>query len=127
VSGVRVDVWLWSVRLFKTRSAATSACRRGAVRVNGKVVKASRSLAPDDTVAARIAGRERVVEVVEMPSKRVGAPVAAKAYIDNSPPPDPRPTRSGPTALRERGSGRPTKRDRRQIERFTGRAEGKET
>lgn len=89
------------------------------MRVNGAVVKASRTLSTGDTVTARIAGRARIVEVVEMPRKRVGAPIAAKAYIDNSPPPDPRPTRSGPTAVRERGSGRPTKRDRRQIERFT--------
>lgn len=121
MAGVRVDVWLWSVRLFKSRSAATDACRRGVVRIDGVVAKPSRSVVAGNTVTARVAGRARIVEVVQTPNKRVGAPLAAEAYIDHSPPPEARPARAGPTAVRERGSGRPTKRDRRQMEQFTRR------
>jgi len=80
---VRVDVWMWSVRLFRTRTASTAACTNGSVRINDVVVKASRKVEPGDRVVVKAGGRLRVVEVVETPSKRVGASVAAEAY--NSP------------------------------------------
>ena len=119
--GVRVDVWLWSVRIYKTRSSANSACSAGNVRINGSVVKASKVVSPGQMITARTRGRVRIVEVVELHTKRVGAEVAQAAYIDNSPPVEPRGPKAGPTGVREPGTGRPTKRDRRQIDKLRGR------
>lgn len=123
-SGVRVDVWLWAVRVFRTRTAATDACRAGKVRVNGTPAKAAQRIVAGDRVAARAAGRIVDLEVVEPISKRVGAARAAECHVDHSPPPvvtqspDDAETLAGE---RERGAGRPTKRDRRRMDRFTGR------
>ncbi len=116
---VRVDSWLWSVRLFKTRSAAAEACRGGHVQINGVTVKPSRPVVPGDRVRARVGDRERIVEVVRVIAKRVGAPVAAQCLIDHSPAPVPRAELGVP--VRDRGAGRPTKRERRQLDRLRGR------
>ena len=115
-----MDSWIWSVRLAKTRSAASSACRAGHVRVNGARVKPAHAIRAGDEVRLRQEGRERVVVVVRVITKRVGAPIAAECYIDNSPPPPPR-EKAVPVAVRDRGAGRPTKRERRSIEKLLGR------
>ncbi|MDX6331845.1 MAG: ribosome-associated heat shock protein Hsp15 [Streptomycetaceae bacterium] len=114
---VRVDSWIWSVRLTKTRSLAAAACRAGHVRVNGERVKPAHVLRSGDEVRLRDAGRERIVVVSRLVRKRVGAAVAAECFIDNSPPP---PSREEVVVVahRDRGAGRPTKRDRREIERL---------
>lgn len=117
---VRVDSWIWSVRLTKTRSMAASACRAGHVRVNGERVKPAHSVKAGDEVRLRVAGRERIVVVKHLLRKRVGAPVAAEAYVDNSPPPPPREELVA-APRRDRGAGRPTKRERRETERLRGR------
>ncbi|MET7713236.1 RNA-binding S4 domain-containing protein [Streptomyces sp. NPDC005407] len=114
---VRVDAWIWSVRLTKTRSQAASACRAGHVRVNGERVKPAHTLRAGDQVRLFHAGRERLVVVSKIVRKRVGPPVATQCYVDNSPPPPPREF-TAPVAVRERGAGRPTKRDRRELERL---------
>jgi len=119
-SGVRVDVWLWAVRIFRTRTAATTACSAGNVRVNGTIAKPSKTVSAGDRVTSRVAQRDRDLEVVELPTKRVGATVAATALVDHSPPPEPRAMRPAKTAARDPGSGRPTKRDRRQIDKLRG-------
>ncbi|MET7616209.1 RNA-binding S4 domain-containing protein [Streptomyces sp. NPDC005408] len=116
---VRVDAWIWSVRLTKTRSQAASACRAGHVRVNGDRVKPAHVLRAGDEVRLSHAGRERRVVVSKIVRKRVGAPVAVQCYVDNSPPPPPREF-VAPVAIRDRGTGRPTKRDRREMERLQG-------
>ena len=116
---VRVDSWIWSVRLTKTRSMAASACRGGHVRVNGERVKPAHPVRVGDQVRLRQAGRERVVVVSRVVRKRVGAPVAVECYVDNSPPPPPREA-VAPAGVRDRGTGRPTKRDRREMERLRG-------
>ena len=72
----RVDRWLWAVRLYKTRSAATTACRGGHVRVNGVAAKPATPLRAGDRVAAVVGDRLRVLEVVQVIDKRVGAAVA---------------------------------------------------
>jgi ribosome-associated heat shock protein Hsp15 len=119
--GGRVDSWIWSVRLTKTRSTASDACRAGHVRVNGVRVKPAHAVRPGDEVRLRYEGRERVVVVQRVITKRAGAPVAAECYIDNSPPPPPR-EEAVPVAARDRGTGRPTKRERRSIEKLLGRS-----
>ncbi|MEU6808487.1 RNA-binding S4 domain-containing protein [Streptomyces sp. NPDC046831] len=116
---VRIDSWIWSVRLIKTRSTGAAACRGGHVRVNGERVKPAYSVRVGDEVRLRHEGRERVVVVKRLIRKRVGAPVAVQCYIDNSPPPPPREA-VAPIAIRDRGAGRPTKRDRRELERLRG-------
>ncbi|MGQ5636876.1 MULTISPECIES: RNA-binding S4 domain-containing protein [unclassified Streptomyces] len=116
---VRIDSWIWAVRLIKTRSLGATACRGGHVRVNGERVKPAYSVRVGDEVRLRHEGRERVVIVKRLIRKRVGAPVAAQCYVDNSPPPPPREA-VAPAGIRDRGAGRPTKRDRREMERLRG-------
>lgn len=113
----RVDQWLWAVRQFKTRSAATAACKAGHVRVNGAPAKAAQSIAIGDEVRVRIEGFDRYLLVRGILLKRVGAPVARQAYVDFSPL---RPSRLDAPApiLRDRGSGRPTKKERRALDRL---------
>ncbi|MCH0555854.1 RNA-binding S4 domain-containing protein [Streptomyces sp. MUM 16J] len=116
---VRIDSWIWAVRLVKTRSLGATACRGGHVRVNGERVKPAHSVRVGDEVRLRHEGRERIVIVKRLIRKRVGAPVAVQCYVDNSPPPPPREA-VAPAGLRDRGTGRPTKRDRRELERLRG-------
>ncbi|SEG77225.1 heat shock protein Hsp15 [Actinacidiphila yanglinensis] len=116
---VRVDSWIWCVRLTKSRSQAATACRAGHVKVNGERVKPAQAVKVGDEVRLLHAGRERVVVVSRLLAKRVGAPVAVEAYVDNSPPPPPR-TDALALGVRDRGAGRPTKRDRRELERLHG-------
>ena len=113
-----MDAWLWSVRIYKTRSAATAACRGGHVRVNRAAAKAATAVKVGDRVEA-FAERERVLEVVTLIQKRVGAAVAATCLVDHSPP-APIVLRTAPAVVRERGAGRPTKRERRGIDRLRG-------
>jgi ribosome-associated heat shock protein Hsp15 len=120
VDSTRVDKWLWAIRAFKTRSIATDACQAGHVEVNGVDAKPATKVKPTDEVTVRQSGRTRVFEVVRVIDKRVGAPVAATCYLDRSPPP-PDPGFVAPAAIRDRGAGRPTKRDRRATERYRGR------
>jgi ribosome-associated heat shock protein Hsp15 len=120
VETVRVDVWLWAVRVFKTRSAATAACRGGHVRVDGTTAKPATPVRVGGRVEAYAHDRQRVLEVVRLIQKRVGAPVAAECLVDHSPPPPPREA-SFPVFARAPGTGRPTKRERRQTDRFRAR------
>ncbi|MFJ9944634.1 RNA-binding S4 domain-containing protein [Streptomyces erythrochromogenes] len=121
---VRVDAWIWSVRLTKTRSIAATACRAGHVRVNGERAKPAQAIRAGDEVRLFHAGRERIVVVKRPVSKRVGAPVAAECLIDKSPPP-PTPVEVAVVGIRDRGTGRPTKRDRREIQSLRGREPGR--
>ena len=114
----RVDRWLWAVRLAKTRSEATALCRAGHVRIGGRPAKAATPVRIGDRVTARIHQVDRDVEVVRLIEKRVGAAVAAGCLIDHTPPPPPRPPEQIEFAERDRGTGRPTKRDRRQMDRL---------
>lgn len=114
---MRIDVWLWNIRAFRSRSLATTAVRAGHVRVNGSPVKASFKVKPGDIVKVRVQGFDRVLEVVSLPPKRLGAPEAQKCYIDSS---LPRPKYFGPVAYRPKGAGRPTKKERRELEKLRG-------
>jgi ribosome-associated heat shock protein Hsp15 len=116
----RVDSWIWAVRLAKTRSAATAACRAGHVQVNGERAKAAQPVRVGDEVRLRTADAERTVTVARLVVKRVGAIVAAECLVDLTPPPPPKEERPL-TVLRDRGAGRPTKRERRDLEKLRGR------
>jgi ribosome-associated heat shock protein Hsp15 len=119
MDGTRIDHWLWAVRLVKTRSLGAQACRAGHVQINGVRAKPAAPVKVGDTVRARLAGRERIVEVARLPASRLGAEPAAGCLIDHSPPPPPRDPLAG---LGPPGpGGRPTKRDRRQLNWARGR------
>jgi ribosome-associated heat shock protein Hsp15 len=120
MEGTRIDRWLWSVRLVRTRSLAAQACRSGHVQLNGVRAKPAATVKVGDTVRARLGGRERVVEVAGLLDRRVSAELAAACVIDRSPPPPPRDPLAG-LGDRGRGMGRPTKRHRRQLDRARGR------
>ncbi len=122
VVSARLDAWLWAVRLTKTRSAATALCRAGHVRVNGDRAKAAHALSIGDEVRVRTEAGPRVVIVRQLIRKRVGAALAAEALEDHSPPPPP-PEERAVVGVRDRGTGRPTKRDRRELERLRRRDE----
>lgn len=115
VSAARVDRWLWAVRVYKSRTAATEACGGGHVRVNGSAAKPATRVRPGDRVAARVRERDRLFEVVRAVDKRVGAAEAAGCVVDHSPPV---PAREERAPSRPRGTGRPTKRDRRMLDRM---------
>ncbi|MFB8191026.1 RNA-binding S4 domain-containing protein [Microbacterium sp. NPDC055988] len=117
MDAARVDSWLWAIRVYKTRSAATTACRAGHVRVNGDKVKAAQQVRVGDELRIRIAGFDRILIVRQLLVKRVGAPVAALAYEDKTPAREPQ----AALGLRDRGAGRPTKRERRDIDKLRGR------
>lgn len=122
----RVDKWLWSVRLFKTRTAAGDACSTGKVRIDGEPAKSARRVSPGNVISVRRRGYTTTYRVDKIIEKRVGADVAATCYTDLTPDdekPAPR-SRServdAAWAERSRGAGRPTKRDRRQMEKMFG-------
>ena len=119
-ASARVDSWLWAIRVYKSRSAATTACRAGHVKVNGDRAKAAQPVKPGDEVRVRISGFDRVLVVTQPIVKRVAATVAAAAYVDNSPP-LPTPEEVALAPRRDRGAGRPTKRERREIDQLRGR------
>ncbi|MDQ6783367.1 MAG: RNA-binding S4 domain-containing protein [Actinomycetota bacterium] len=120
IEETRIDRWLWSVRLYKTRSMATEACRGGHVLLNGKTAKPSAPVRVGCRVEATVGQRERILEVAQIIHRRVGAPQAAQCVIDHSPPPPPREL-VGPLIHRDHGAGRPTKRDRRNLDRLRNR------
>lgn len=111
-----MDRWLWAVRLTKTRSDAAAACRGGHVRVNDRPAKPATSVVPGDEVRVRAGAATKVVEVVRVIQQRVGAKDAVSCFVDRTPKPPP--DAPLPVARRERGAGRPTKRDRRVLDRF---------
>ncbi len=122
---VRVDKWLQVARVFKTRSQATKACNLSRVRVNGQVVKPHRNLTVDDQVEIEIRDWTRILVVKELRDKPLPKAEAPRLFEDLSPPrpkPDPwaRLLRR-PASGREPGLGRPTKKERRDIDRWRSR------
>lgn len=115
---VRIDVWLWSTRQLKSRSLATGAAKAGHVRINKEPVKPSSPVRVGDEVRLRINGFDKILKVDKLIVKRVGAPEAQKCYTDLTPE---RPKVYMPNLfVRERGAGRPTKKERREMDRLRG-------
>jgi ribosome-associated heat shock protein Hsp15 len=124
MGGVRLDKWLQVARMFKTRTQATHACELGRVRVNGISAKPHKLLAVGDRIELSQGDWERVLIVQSLQDRPVAKALAPLLYEDQSPPkpaPDPMARlMRRPPSLREAGSGRPTKKDRREIDRWEG-------
>jgi ribosome-associated heat shock protein Hsp15 len=119
-SSARADVWVSSVRLYKNRSIASRECKAGHVRINGAKAKPSQPVNVGDRVEALTEGGLRIVVVTRIIVKRVGATVAVQCYEDKTPPPPPK-EEIAIMPRRDRGAGRPTKRDRRALDQLRGR------
>ena len=120
---VRVDKWLWSVRIFKTRSLATDMVKKGRVSIEGKSVKPSYLLKVGETLEVKKDGFNLVLLVKELLDKRVSATLAAPCYDNLTPADELNKYRDwfvgkGHAEIREKGAGRPTKRERRDIDQF---------
>ena len=117
----RLDKWLWSVRIFKTRGLAAEACRAGSVEVNGLPAKPARDVHAGETVTVQQGILLRTLRVVGAPRARVGAKLVAVFCTDLTPASEfekVREQRLQHVLARPKGSGRPTKRDRREVGRF---------
>ncbi|HET7712702.1 MAG TPA: S4 domain-containing protein [Thermoanaerobaculia bacterium] len=112
----RIDAWLKHVCLFRQRGDATEACRGGHVKINGERAKPSANVKPGDVVEFLSGDHPRRVVVSVVPEKQAAREAARAMYVDESPPPPPR--QYLPQTIRDRGAGRPTKRDRREIEKL---------
>jgi len=116
---IRIDKYLWAVRQFKTRTMAGDACRGGKVKLNGAPIKASREIKVGDTIEIATPGLTKVIKVLELLNNRVGAPKVPE-FIQDITPQDAidqaKLVRQTNFEKRDRGIGRPTKRDRRDIE-----------
>lgn len=119
---LRVDKWLWHARLFKTRGLAGETAGSGHLRVNGtKIDKTSYAVKPGDVLTFPKGNHIRVIQVDAIGTRRGPAPEAQALYTDLEPP-QPRPRNETPAvAPREEGAGRPTKRERREIDALRGR------
>jgi len=116
---MRIDKYLWSIRYFKTRSLATEACKKGHIKINGQVVKPSREVYPADKLIVRKEQIDHELTVLDVPESRVGAKLVdlyrkdttpAEAFAQNEL------LRHAKEHYRKKGTGRPTKKDRRDIE-----------
>ena len=116
----RIDKWLWHARVVRTRSAASSLVTSGLVRVNGtRITAPSQLVRPGDVATIALDRQVRLLKVAGFAERRGDAEAARVLFEDITPPPPP-PDKSPKVAAREPGSGRPTKRDRRAIDRLFG-------
>ncbi|PHR10639.1 MAG: RNA-binding protein [Aequorivita sp.] len=119
---MRIDKYLWAVRYLKTRNMATQACKKGSVRVNGDIVKPSRDVYPGDTINLRKNQINYELEVLDLPESRVGAKLV-DIYRKDTTPKEAFETNEmlqyAKTYYRKKGVGRPTKKDRRDLDDFT--------
>jgi ribosome-associated heat shock protein Hsp15 len=116
---MRIDKWLWAARFFKSRTLAAAACDGGKVDVNDQSAKPSRMVRPGDRLTIGQPRVKRIVVVLAVSDLRGPGAEAAKLYDDLTPAPPPRELRPAPAAYRPPGAGRPTKRERRQIDRLS--------
>lgn len=120
---IRIDKWLWSVRIFKSRTQANDACKGGKVKLNGESIKPSTSVEAGQIVEVKKNGFNLTFKIVKLIGKRVGAPIAVTCYEELTPEEELNKYKDwyvgkGAPEMREKGSGRPTKRERREIDVF---------
>ncbi|MFT5825603.1 MAG: ribosome-associated heat shock protein Hsp15 [Yoonia sp.] len=120
---VRLDKWLWGTRVYKTRGDAAEACRGSAIRHNGTIAKPAAKIRIGDTIIARTKALTRTLHVVGLTEKRVGAALLPNYFEDQTPASEyeaAREKRENAKVFSHKGAGRPTKKDRRDIERLLG-------
>ncbi len=122
---VRIDKWLWSVRIFKSRTIAGDMIKTNKVKVNDKEVKSSFLVQRNDIVTVKKGGFNFTFKVLELIEKRVGSPIALTCYLDLTPPEELNKYNDwfigkAGGEYRDKGTGRPTKKDRREIDGFKG-------
>ena len=118
---VRLDKWLWAVRIFRTRSQATDACRGGHVRVSGQPAKPAHAVKLQEIITARVGELTRTFKVLGLIERRVGGAVAKEFVEDLTPAAEydkPRAPKVRPLFIRPKGLGRPTKKDRRSLDKL---------
>ena len=116
---VRIDKWLWAVRLYKTRTIATAACTAGKVRINDQAIKPARSVHIGETITAMTGSITRTVRVIALLESRVGAKLVGNYLEDLTPASEYEKQRDPnflPFVFRKKGDGRPTKKDRRSMD-----------
>ena len=121
MDGVRIDKWLWCVRLYKSRTLATEACEAGKVKISGHPAKPARGVKIGDIITAATGNVTRTVKVLQLLEQRVGAPKVSGFMEDLTPPEEfakARETSAHVSGFRPKGAGRPTKRDRRILQGF---------
>jgi ribosome-associated heat shock protein Hsp15 len=117
----RIDKWLWHARVVRTRSAAAALVGGGMVRLNNeRVAQPSRPVRPGDVVTVALDRYVRILKVTGYAERRGSADIARGLFEDLTPPPPPKPPEP-PSGQRGEGSGRPTKRERRETDRLRGR------
>lgn len=120
---VRIDKWLWSVRIFKSRTIAADACKEGKVKWNGHAAKSSQLIQAGDRLEVKKEGFNMQYKVLNLIEKRVGAPIAQACYEDLTPAEELNKYKDwfvgkAGAEYREKGAGRPTKKERRVIDDF---------
>lgn len=118
---VRADTYLWAIRMYKSRTLAGDAIRAGKVKLNDEGFKPSHVVRQGERYTLNIGQSKKIIEVLELLDKRQSFEVAQKYYADHSPPPEKKdgfPSVFLSTVRREKGSGRPTKKDRRDLDQF---------
>jgi ribosome-associated heat shock protein Hsp15 len=117
---MRLDKWLWAARVFRTRSLAADACEGGKIDVNDRAARPAKGLRPGDVLRVSLPhGRRRLLRVVALDDRR-GPATTARALFDELTPPEPPRARLAPPPRRTPGAGRPTKRERRELDRLRG-------
>lgn len=123
MDSVRIDKWLWAVRVYKTRRDASEACRGAAVRLDGAIAKPSAKLRGGETIQARTKALTRTIQVLNLTEKRIGA-VRVPEFLEELTPQSEyeaaREKRENARLFSHKGKGRPTKKDRRDIEKLIG-------
>ena len=119
---MRIEKWLWCIRAYRTRSKAAAACKAGHVHLNGQVIKPASPVRIDDTLVVEYPRLNRTLKVVALLPRRVGAPKAIQHYEDLTPESEydklKTQTMAQSLIMRDRGTGRPTKKQRRELEKW---------
>lgn len=119
----RIDKWLWAVRIFKSRTLSTSSCKSGKVKIEGQKVKPAQSIQVGEVIEVRKNGFQYIFQVEKIIQKRVGAPIARECYKNLTPEEELNKYKDwyigkGSAEKRQKGAGRPTKKERRELEEF---------
>jgi ribosome-associated heat shock protein Hsp15 len=120
---IRIDKWLWAIRIFKTRSLANEACQSGKIKINDNRIKPSRAIQIGDRITVQKNFVKYEYEVTGLIEKRVSATIAQQNYIDQTPEEEEIKQKSklfSPQYTREKGTGRPTKKERREFDKMIG-------